>query len=75
LGQLAGVTIAEVTRLQGLKAGMHRLISMERITRLRRRLAIEVDSAITAVLSRLLDKETEKSAIAIQKEMDKRDSS
>ena len=54
---------------------MHRLFSMEKITRLRRRLAIEVDSAITAVLSRLLDKETEKSAIAIQKEMDKRDSS
>ena len=46
---------------------------MEKTTRLRRRLAIEVDAVVTAVLSRLLDKETEKSAIAIQKEMDKRD--
>ena len=45
---------------------------MEKITRLRLRLATEVEFAVTAVLRRLLDKETDKSAIAIQNEMDGR---
>jgi hypothetical protein len=40
---------------------------------LRRRVAIEVDTAITAALTRLWEKETERSAIAIRKETDKRE--
>ena len=52
---------------------MYQLVSMKKIACLRRRLAIEVDSAITTALTRLLEKETERSAIAIQKEIDKRD--
>jgi hypothetical protein len=52
---------------------MYQLVSMKKIDCLRRRLAIEADSAITTALTRLLEKETERSAIAIQKEIDKRD--
>ena len=52
---------------------MYQLVSMKKIACLRRRLAIEADSAITTALTRLLEKETERSAIAIQKEIDKRD--
>jgi len=54
---------------------MYQLVSMKKISCLRRRLAIEADSAITTALTRLLEKETERSAIAIQKEIDKRDAS
>ena len=74
MDQLTAVTVAEVTAgTPQEKAGLHRLFGMEKIPRLRLRLATEVDSAVTAVLRRLLDKETDKSAIAIQNEMDKRD--
>ena len=52
---------------------MYQLVSMKKIACLRRRLVIEADSAITTALTRLLEKETERSAIAIQKEIDKRD--
>ena len=53
---------------------MYQLVSMKKIACLRRGLAIEADSAITtATLTGLLEKETERSAIAIQKEIDKRD--
>jgi hypothetical protein len=46
---------------------------MEKLVCLRRRLATETDSAMTAALTRLWEKETERSAIAIQKEIDRRD--
>jgi hypothetical protein len=36
-------------------------------------LATEADAAMTAALTHLWEKETERSAIAIQKEIDKRD--
>jgi hypothetical protein len=36
-------------------------------------LATEADAAMTAALTRLWEKETERSAFAIQKEIDKRD--
>jgi hypothetical protein len=57
----------------GESVSMYQLVSMKKIDCLRRRLAIEADSAITTALTRLLEKETERSAIAIQKEIDKRD--
>jgi hypothetical protein len=40
---------------------------------LRRRVATEADTAINAALTRLWEKETERSAIAIRKEIDKRE--
>jgi hypothetical protein len=40
--------------------------------RIRRRIAIEADAAMMAALTRLWEKETDQSAIAIQKEIDKR---
>jgi hypothetical protein len=40
---------------------MYQLVSMKKIACLRRRLAIEADSAITTALTRLLEKETERS--------------
>jgi hypothetical protein len=46
---------------------------MERLACLRKRLAIEADSAIKTTLAHLLEKEIEKCAIAIQKEIDRRD--
>jgi len=49
------------------------LASTKKIGCLRRRLATEADTAITVALTYLLEKETERSAIAIQKEIDKRD--
>ena len=52
---------------------MYQPVSMEKLARLRRRLAVEADAAITAVLTHLWHKETERSAIAIQKEIDKHD--
>jgi hypothetical protein len=52
---------------------MYQPINMEKLACLRRRLATESDAAMTAVLTYLWDKETERSAIAIQKEIDKRD--
>jgi hypothetical protein len=51
---------------------MYQLISTEKLACLRRRLAIEADSAITTALTHLWDKETERIAIAIQKEIDRR---
>jgi hypothetical protein len=51
---------------------MDQIITLEKIACLRRRLAIEVDVAMTAALTRLLEKETERSAFAIQRELDKR---
>jgi hypothetical protein len=52
---------------------MYQFAAMEKLACLRRRLATEADLAVTATLTHLLEKETERSAIAIQKEMDKRD--
>lgn len=52
---------------------MYQPVSMEKLACLRRRLAFEADAAIMAALTHLCDKETERSAIAIQKEIDKRD--
>jgi hypothetical protein len=52
---------------------MYLPVGMEKLACLRRRLAAEADAAITAVLTHLWDKETERSAMAIQKVIDKRD--
>jgi len=52
---------------------MYQLVTTKKLACLRRRLATEADSAMTAALTRLWEKETERSAIAIQKEIDKRD--
>jgi hypothetical protein len=53
--------------------GMYQLVTTKKLACLRIRLATEADSAMTAALTRLWEKETERSAIAIQKEIDKRD--
>jgi len=53
--------------------GRHQFVSMEKLACLRRRLVVEADSAITAALTHLLKKETERSAIPIQKEIGRRD--
>ena len=53
---------------------MYQPVSMEKLACLRRRLAIEADAAMTAALTHLWEKETERSGMAIQKEIDKRDS-
>lgn len=45
--------------------------SIKRLGQLRSRLAREADSTITAALSCLWEKETERSGMAIQKEMDR----
>jgi hypothetical protein len=45
--------------------------STRKLGLLRARLATEADTAITAALTRLWEKETERSAIAVQKEIDK----
>jgi hypothetical protein len=47
------------------------LASRKKLGCLRRRLATEADSAMTTTLTRLWEKETERCAIAIQKEIDK----
>jgi hypothetical protein len=52
---------------------MYQPVSMEKLACIRRRLATEADAAMTAALTHLREKETERSAIAIQKELDKRD--
>ena len=52
---------------------MFQPVRMEKLACLRRRLAVEADAAITAALTHLWEKETERTAIAIQKEIDKRD--
>ena len=52
---------------------MYQLVTTKKLACLRTRLATEADSAKTAALTRLWEKETERSAIAIQKEIDKRD--
>ena len=49
---------------------MYQSVSMEKLNRLRRRLAIELDSVISAELGSLFDKQTERTAMAIQKEID-----
>jgi hypothetical protein len=49
------------------------LASTKKPTLLRKRLATEADSAMTAGLTYLLEKATKRSAIAIQKEIDKCD--
>jgi len=53
--------------------GMYQFVTVEKLICLRRRLATETDSAMTAALTRLWEKETERSGIAIQKEIDRRD--
>jgi uncharacterized phage-associated protein len=53
--------------------GMYQLVTMKRLACLRKRMETEADSAMTAALTRLWEKETERSAIAIQKQMDNRD--
>jgi hypothetical protein len=52
---------------------MYQLVTIKKLACLRRRLATEADSSMAAALTRLWEKETERSAIAIQKEIDKRD--
>ena len=52
---------------------MYQAVSMEKIACLRRRLAVEANSATTASLTHLLEKETERTGIAIQKAIDRRD--
>jgi len=52
---------------------MYECVSMERLACLRKRLAIEADSAIKTTLTHFLEKEIERCAIAIQKEIDRRD--
>ena len=45
---------------------MEQLVTLQKLARLKRRLATEADSTITAALTRLWEKETERSAIAMQ---------
>jgi hypothetical protein len=52
---------------------MYQFVSIEKLACLRKRLAIEADSAIKTTLTHLLEKEIERCAIAIQKEIDRRD--
>jgi hypothetical protein len=52
---------------------MYHPVSMEKLACLRRRLAIEADAVMMAALTHLWEKETERSGMAIQKEIDKRD--
>ena len=52
---------------------MYQLVTMKKLACLRRRLATEANSAMTAALTRLWEKETERNAMAIQKEIDRRD--
>ena len=51
---------------------MYQFVSIEKLACLRKRLAIEADSAIKTTLTHLLEKEIERCAIAIQKEIDRR---
>ena len=52
---------------------MYQLVIMQKLACLRRRLATGAGSAMTAALTRLWEKEADRSAIAIQKDIDKRD--
>jgi hypothetical protein len=52
---------------------MYECVSMEKLACFRKRLAIEADPAIKTRLTHLLEKEIERCAIAIQKEIDRRD--
>jgi hypothetical protein len=51
---------------------MYQPVSIKKLARIRRRLKTEADEAVTAALTHLWEKETERTAIAIQKEIDKR---
>jgi hypothetical protein len=55
------------------KCRTYLLASTKKLGSLRKRLATETDTAITAAMTHLWEKETDRSAIAIQKEIDKRD--
>jgi hypothetical protein len=52
---------------------MHNKINTEKLSIFRRRLAAEADLAARAMLTRLLEKQVERGAMAIQKKIDKRD--
>jgi len=52
---------------------MYEFVSTKKLAYLRKRLAIEADSAIKTTLTHLLEKEIERCAIAIQKQIDRRD--
>ena len=52
---------------------MYECVNMERLACLRKRLAIEADSAIKTTLTHLLEKEIKRCAVAIQKEIDRRE--
>ena len=52
---------------------MYQPVTMVKLARIRRRLATEANAAMTAALTHLWEKETDRTAIAIQKEIDKRD--
>jgi hypothetical protein len=52
---------------------MYQFVTIEKLACIRRRLATEADLVMTAALTRLWERETEKSAVAIQKELDDRD--
>jgi hypothetical protein len=52
---------------------MYQPVSMEKLACIRRRLSVEADAAITVALTHLLEKETERTGMAIQKHIDKRD--
>jgi hypothetical protein len=49
---------------------MYQFVTMRKLACLRRRLVTEADSAMTAALTWLWEKETARSAIADQKEID-----
>jgi len=50
---------------------MHPNFNMENVARFRRRLETETDVAMAAALTHLLEKEIDRHAIAIQKQMDR----
>jgi hypothetical protein len=52
---------------------MYQFVTIKKLADLRKRLATEADLVMTAALTRLWERETEKSAIALQKEVDGRD--
>jgi hypothetical protein len=52
---------------------MYECVNMERLACLRKRLAIEADSAIKTTLTHLFEKEIKRCAVAIQKEIDRRE--
>lgn len=52
---------------------MYEFATIKKLAYLRRRLATEADLVMTAALTRLWERETEKSAVALQKEIDDRD--